>query len=196
MGRACAASPGPGRRAHQVECQSLGLFQPLGVKGTLEQAQLGKANGVSQVWANSSTFPSQVQEPASCGCPRLLHCPPSLGPPSMVPSTGLKPSLTCVLPMICTPRMSASQPGVVPSQPPVSCQLAGFAAPCARRHCPRPGPPPTCSLSRADPRSWHLPFPHSKAPQKAEGGGPVEKGQLSGQLSPHFREHPSTKRRG
>lgn len=141
MGRACAASPGPGRRAHQVECQSLGLFQPLGVKGTLEQAQLGKANGVSQVWANSSTFPSQVQEPASCGCPRLLHCPPSLGPPSMVPSTGLKPSLTCVLPMICTPRMSASQPGVVPSQPPVSCQLAGFAAPCARRHCPRPGPP-------------------------------------------------------
>lgn len=174
---------------------SLAHCSPWENRGHLEQAQLGEANGVSRVRASSSTFPSQVREPASCGCPRLLHCPPSLGPPSMVPSTGLKPALTCVLPMICTPRMSASQPGVIPSQPPSPASLQASAAPCARRHCPRPGPP-TCSLSRTDPRSWHLPFPHSRAPQKAEGGGPVEKGQLSGQLSPHFREHPSTKRRG
>lgn len=36
---------------------------------------------------------------------------------------------------------AASRPGVIPSQPPVSGQLAGFCSPYARRHCPRPGPP-------------------------------------------------------
>lgn len=175
VGRARAASAGPGGRAHQVECQLLGLLQPLGGRGHLEQAQLGEANGVSQVRASSSTFPSQVQELASCCCPRLLHCPPSLGSPSMVPSTGLKPSLTCVLPMICTPRMSASQPGVIPSQPSVSCQIAGFCSPLCKEALPK-ARPPHLFPEPGRPEVLAPPLPTLQGSPKGRGRRPSGKG--------------------
>lgn len=43
VGRARAASAGPGGRAHQVECQLLGLLQPLGVKGTPRTGSAGRS---------------------------------------------------------------------------------------------------------------------------------------------------------
>lgn len=154
---------------------SLAHCSPWENRGHLEQAQLGEANGVSRVRASSSTFPSHVREPASCGCPRLLHCPPSLGPPSMVPSTGLKPTLTCVLPMICTPRMSACQPGVTPSQPPISCQLAGFCSPLCKEALPK-ARPPHLFPEPGRPEVLAPPLPTLQGSPKGRGRRPSRKG--------------------